>query len=71
MIISGQFMPFLYSMWYYPLLDIHMISMTSLAFVGNIFIYTMIRNFKQHIVPFVITTRKIISIGLSVLFYKH
>lgn len=58
-------------MWCYPLYDAHMMIMTSLAFVGHIFIYNMIKNFKQHIVPFVITTRKIISVGLSMIFYHH
>lgn len=31
----------------------------------------MIKQFKQHIVPFVITTRKILTIFISILYYKH
>jgi hypothetical protein len=31
----------------------------------------MIKQFKQHIVPFVITTRKIFTIFLSIIFYHH
>ncbi len=27
--------------------------------------------FKQHIVPFVITTRKIFTVGLSIVYFKH
>jgi drug/metabolite transporter (DMT)-like permease len=45
--------------------------MAILAFIGHIFIYNMIKNFKQHIVPFVITTRKIISVGISMIYFKH
>jgi len=45
--------------------------MAILAFIGHIFIYNMINNFKQHIVPFVITTRKIISVGISMIYFKH
>lgn len=33
--------------------------------------YRMIKQFKQHIVPFVITTRKILTIFISILYYHH
>lgn len=35
------------------------------------FVYRMIKQFKQHFVPFVITTRKIFTVGLSIIVYKH
>ena len=35
------------------------------------FVYRMIKQFKQHFVPFVITTRKIFTVGLSIVFYNH
>lgn len=31
----------------------------------------MIKQFKQHIVPFVITTRKIFTVIISIVFYNH
>jgi len=31
----------------------------------------MIKQFKQHIVPFVITTRKIFTIFISIVYYSH
>ena len=31
----------------------------------------MIKTFKQHIVPFVITTRKIVSVGISMIYFRH
>lgn len=31
----------------------------------------MIKEFKQHIVPFVVTTRKIITVGLSLIYFHH
>ena len=31
----------------------------------------MIKSFKQHIVPFVITTRKVFTVCISLVFYKH
>ena len=31
----------------------------------------MIKQFKQHIVPFVVTTRKIITVGFSLIYFNH
>lgn len=39
--------------------------------VGQIFVYRMIREFKQHIVPFVVATRKIITVALSLIYFNH
>lgn len=39
--------------------------------VGQIFVYRMIREFKQHIVPFVVATRKIITVALSIIYFGH
>lgn len=46
--------------------------MTSiLTSIGQMFVYRMIKQFKQHIVPFVITTRKIFTVVISIVFYNH
>lgn len=42
-----------------------------LGAVGQIFIYRMVKQFKQHIVPFVITTRKIFTVIISIIVYQH
>jgi UDP-galactose transporter B1 len=42
-----------------------------LTSIGQIFVYRMIKQFKQHIVPFVITTRKIFTVVISIIFYNH
>lgn len=48
------------------------IVMTSiLTSIGQMFVYRMIKQFKQHIVPFVITTRKIFTVVISIIFYNH
>ena len=48
------------------------LTLTSIfSFIGQIFIYRMIKMFKQHIVPFVVTTRKIITVGVSIVYYHH
>jgi drug/metabolite transporter (DMT)-like permease len=42
-----------------------------LSTIGQMVVYRMIKQFKQHFVPFVITTRKIITVGLSILYFHH
>ena len=44
---------------------------TLLSVIGQFFVYRMIKHFKQHIVPFVISTRKIFTVLLSIIFYQH
>jgi drug/metabolite transporter (DMT)-like permease len=50
---------------------IHLVGMSVLSCLGQFFVYRMIKQFKQHIVPFIITSRKIFTIFLSILFYSH
>ena len=49
----------------------HMFLMGVLALTGQMFVYRMIKQFKQHFVPFAITTRKIFTAALSIVFYNH
>lgn len=50
---------------------VHMLIMGFLSTIGQMFVYYMIKQFKQHFVPFVITTRKIFTVGLSIVVYGH
>ena len=50
---------------------IQIIVFSFLCFVGQIFVYRMIKQFKQHIVPFVVTVRKVLTVILSIIFYNH
>jgi drug/metabolite transporter (DMT)-like permease len=49
----------------------HLILMGVLSTIGQMFVYRMIKQFKQHFPPFVITTRKIFTVGLSIIYYHH
>lgn len=49
----------------------HMTMMGVLSTIGQMFVYRMIKQFKQHFAPFVITTRKIFTVGLSIIYYNH
>ena len=50
---------------------LHLLIMGVLSTVGQMFVYRMIKQFKQHFPPFVITTRKIFTVGLSIFYYHH
>ncbi len=39
--------------------------------VGQMIVYWMIKLFKQHIVPFTITTRKLATVLISIIFFGH
>lgn len=49
----------------------HLVLMGVLSTIGQMFVYRMIKQFKQHFPPFVITTRKIFTVGLSIIYYHH
>jgi drug/metabolite transporter (DMT)-like permease len=57
--------------FYHPMFMVHLIALALLSAAGQFVVYTMIKLFKQHIVPFVITTRKILTIFISIVFYHH
>jgi drug/metabolite transporter (DMT)-like permease len=48
-----------------------MFLMAICSFVGQIFIYRMVKTFKQHIVPFVTGTRRIVTVVISLLYFHH
>jgi uncharacterized membrane protein len=49
----------------------HLGGLSLLSCLGHFIIYRMIKSFKQHIVPFVITTRKVFTVCISLVFYRH
>ena len=61
----------LYFLYNHPLLTVHMMALSILSTIGQMFVYRMINHFKQHMVPFVITTRKIFTVLISILFFRH
>lgn len=57
--------------FFHPYYVVHLLALSVLSALGQFVVYTLIKLFKQHIVPFVITTRKIFTVVLSIIFYKH
>ena len=50
---------------------IDVILMSVLQVIGQISIYYVIANFKQHIFPLISTTRKVFTVLLSIFIYNH
>ena len=42
-----------------------------LSAIGQLVIYRMIKLFKQHIVPFVIATRKCLTVVVNIMYFGH
>ena len=55
----------------YPDVIWDMLLMGGLQVLGQISIYYVITNFKQHVFPLISTTRKIITVLLSIFVYGH
>lgn len=71
MILSNTVISAFTYAFYHPMFAIHLLGMSLLSCAGQFFVYRMIKQFKQHIVPFVITTRKILTIFISIFYYSH
>jgi len=71
LVATGHFMPWLEFIISHRDYLIDLVLTGLLCFVGQIFIYRLVKQFKQHIVPFVITTRKIFTVVLSIAYYGH
>jgi hypothetical protein len=66
-----QLKPIFYFLMDHPeaLLDICLEALATS--IGQLFAYYLVMNFKQHILPLIITTRKSLSVVLSITVYGH
>lgn len=70
-ILSAQFLPIALYMVDHPEFSLDMLFMSVTTTVVQMFVYYLIQKFRQHIVPFVITIRKIFSVVISILWFSH
>ncbi len=71
MVLSMTFVSAFTYVFYHPLFTFHLICLSFLSAFGQFIVYTMIKLFKQHIVPFIITIRKILTVLISIIIYHH
>ena len=55
----------------HPRVIIDLFFAAGLQVLGQVSIYYVIANFKQHMFPLLSTTRKVLTVFLSILVYKH
>lgn len=55
----------------HPSVNIDIAILSILQAIGQVAIYFVITNFKQHIFPLIAMTRKVFTIVLSILLFKH
>lgn len=58
-------------MIYHPWFNVILICFSLAGFLGQIFVYRLIKQFKQHIVPFVVTIRKIFTVVINLVYFGH
>lgn len=70
-ILTQQFLPIIYFMVDHPWFSLDILLNASMSAIVQFFVYYLIQKFRQHIVPFVITIRKIFSVVISILWFNH
>ena len=70
-LVMGHFFHIVTFIYHHRAILIDNLLIGVLCFFGQVFIYRLVKQFKQHIVPFVITTRKIFTVALSIIYFGH
>lgn len=70
-ILLWELWDFALFIWAHPLFSFDLIIMSIFGTFGQFFVYRMIKQFKQHFVPFTISSRKILTVAISIVFYGH
>ena len=70
-ILRMEFLPIFYFIYDHPTFAIDLVLNAGMSSVTQLFVYYLIQKFRQHIVPFVITIRKILSVVISILWFNH
>jgi UDP-galactose transporter B1 len=69
--VDGTFVPSIKFLINYPTAFIDLLMIGLLQVLGQISIYYIVANFKQHIFPLISTTRKILTVILSIFVFGH
>lgn len=71
LVVTMQAWSFAVYLWEHLEFSIDLIIMSVASGFGQFFVYRMIKQFKQHFVPFTISSRKILTVAISIVFYQH
>jgi UDP-galactose transporter B1 len=70
-IATGHLIPMMTFILSHQKLLVDLLLIGILSSGGQFFVYYLAMVFKQHIVPLIVATRKIFTVGLSILYYNH
>lgn len=70
-ILTGELVPSIRYLVTHPTVIVDVFGVCILQLIGQICIYLVVANFKQHIYPLISTVRKIFTILLSILVFGH
>lgn len=71
LLVSFKLYPFLLFIFQHPGFAAQLTGHAIIAAIGQLYVYKVIKQFKQHILPFVRASRKVLTVGVSILFYGH
>lgn len=71
MVVTLSAWSFAVYMWEHIGFTVDLLAMSVISGFGQFFVYRMIKQFKQHFVPFTISSRKILTATISIVFYGH
>lgn len=71
LLVSFKLGKYLYFIISHPGFAFQLFGHAVLAALGQLFVYKIIKQFKQHILPFVRASRKVLTVALSIAFYGH
>jgi drug/metabolite transporter (DMT)-like permease len=70
-LVTLQFWYIAKFVWEHPTVMYDIVGISCMNFFVQMFVYYIIQKFKQHVAPFVITIRKIISVIISIFWFSH
>lgn len=71
LILNGELLLSLNFCLTHPSVIIDLLVLAILQILGQVSIYFVVINFKQHMFPLISTTRKVFTVILSIYFYNH
>lgn len=71
MVLSLRLWEFSKFLILHPIFTLEIFIMSIISAFGQFFVYRMIKQFKQHVLPFTVTTRKIFTVLISIILYDH
>lgn len=71
LVFSFELWPFLVYITLHPHFLVNIVLMGLFSSFGQFYVFKLILKFRQHVVPFIISSRKILTVAFSLIYYGH